>query len=35
MQFLPAVEHVVDRAGLHRPLIVSPETQGGGRPNGR
>ena len=28
MQFLPAVEHVVDRAGLHRPLIVSPETQG-------
>ena len=28
MQFLPAVEHVVRREGLRRPLIVSPETPG-------
>ncbi len=28
MQFLPAVEHVVEREGLHRPLIVSPDTEG-------
>lgn len=28
MQFLPAVEHVVDRPELHRPLIVSPTTEG-------
>ena len=28
MQFLPAVEHVVSRPGYHRPIIVSPETQG-------
>ena len=28
MQFLPAVEHVVDVAGFHRPLIVSPEREG-------
>ncbi|MFI3305817.1 MAG: anaerobic sulfatase-maturation protein [Rikenellaceae bacterium] len=28
MQFLPAVEHVVDKEGFHRPLIVSPETEG-------
>ena len=28
MQFLPAVEHVDDVAGLHRPLIVSPEREG-------
>ena len=28
MQFLPAVEHVVDRPGFHRPVIVSPETAG-------
>ncbi|MFI3303495.1 MAG: anaerobic sulfatase maturase [Rikenellaceae bacterium] len=28
MQFLPAVEHVVDKEGHHRPLIVSPETEG-------
>ena len=28
MQFLPAVEHVVKRAGSLRPLIVSPETEG-------
>ncbi len=28
MQFLPAVEHVVDKEGYHRPLIVSPETEG-------
>ena len=28
MQFLPAVEHVVDRQDFHRPLIVSPETEG-------
>ncbi len=27
MQFLPAVEHVVDKEGHHRPLIVSPETE--------
>ncbi len=25
MQFLPAVEHVTDMEGYHRPLIVSPE----------
>ena len=28
MQFLPAVEHVVDRPGFHRPLIVAPEHEG-------
>ncbi len=28
MQFLPAVEHVVDKEGFHRPLIVSPDTEG-------
>ncbi len=28
MQFLPAVEHVVHREGHHRPLIVSPESEG-------
>ncbi len=28
MQFLPAVEHVVDKPNYHRPLIVSPETEG-------
>lgn len=28
MQFLPAVEHTVSRDGYHRPLIVSPETEG-------
>lgn len=28
MQFLPAVEHTVDRAGCRRPVIVSPETEG-------
>ncbi|MFI3318876.1 MAG: anaerobic sulfatase maturase [Rikenellaceae bacterium] len=28
MQFLPAVEHVIDKPGFHRPLIVSPETEG-------
>ena len=28
MQFLPAVEHVVDRSDFHRPVIVSPETEG-------
>lgn len=28
MQFLPAVEHVVRRPGMRRPLIVSPETPG-------
>lgn len=28
MQFLPAVEHVTDRPGFHRPVIVSPETPG-------
>lgn len=28
MQFLPAVEHVVDRPGFHRPLIVSPDHEG-------
>lgn len=28
MQFLPAVEHVIDKDGFHRPLIVSPETEG-------
>ncbi len=28
MQFLPAVEHVVDMPGMHRPLIVSPEREG-------
>ena len=27
MQFLPAVEHVVDRPDYHRPVIVSPETE--------
>lgn len=27
MQFLPAVEHVVDRQGVRRPVIVSPETE--------
>ena len=29
MQFLPAVEHVVDVEGFHRPLIVAPEREGG------
>ena len=28
MQFLPAVEHVVDVEGFHRPMIVSPEREG-------
>ena len=28
MQFLPAVEHVADRPGYHRPVIVPPETEG-------
>ena len=28
MQFLPAVEHVVDVEGFHRPLIVAPEREG-------
>ena len=28
MQFLPAVEHVVDKPGFHRPVIVSPQTEG-------
>lgn len=28
MQFLPAVEHVVDRPDFPRPVIVSPETEG-------
>ena len=28
MQFLPAVEHVVDRPDFRRPVIVSPETEG-------
>ena len=28
MQFLPAVEHVVDEPDWHRPLIVSPQTEG-------
>ncbi len=28
MQFLPAVEHVIDKPGYHRPLIVSPEHEG-------
>lgn len=28
MQFLPAVEHVIDKSGFHRPLIVSPEHEG-------
>ena len=28
MQFLPAVEHIVDRPDYHRPVIVSPETEG-------
>jgi len=28
MQFLPAVEHVVDKPGFHRPLIVSPDREG-------
>ncbi len=28
MQFLPAVEHVVDRPDFHRPVIVPPETEG-------
>lgn len=28
MQFLPAVEHVVDKPGFRRPVIVSPETEG-------
>ena len=27
MQFLPAVEHVVERPGFRRPVIVSPETE--------
>ncbi|MFI3333595.1 MAG: anaerobic sulfatase-maturation protein [Rikenellaceae bacterium] len=27
MQFLPAVEHVVNIEGYHRPLIVSPDTE--------
>ncbi|MFR9620588.1 MAG: anaerobic sulfatase maturase [Rikenellaceae bacterium] len=27
MQFLPAVEHVIDKEGYHRPLIVSPESE--------
>ncbi len=28
MQFLPAVEHVVDKPDFHRPLIVSPDHEG-------
>ncbi len=28
MQFLPAVEHVVDIAGYHRPVIVAPDREG-------
>lgn len=28
MQFLPVVEHVVDKEGFHRPLIVSPDYEG-------
>lgn len=28
MQFLPAVEHVVDKSGFRRPVIVAPETEG-------
>ncbi len=28
MQFLPAVEHIVDRPDYHRPVIVSPEYEG-------
>ena len=28
MQFLPAVEHVIDQEGAARPLIVSPECEG-------
>lgn len=28
MQFLPAVEHVIERPGLARPLIVSPQQEG-------
>ena len=28
MQFLPAVEHVVDRPEFHRPVIVPPEAEG-------
>ncbi len=28
MQFLPAVEHVVDKPGFHRPLIVPPQHEG-------
>lgn len=28
MQFLPAVEHVVDRPGMRRPLIVAPGCEG-------
>ncbi len=28
MQFLPAVEHVVDKPEYHRPLIVSPDVEG-------
>ncbi|WP_418991074.1 anaerobic sulfatase maturase [Alistipes sp.] len=31
MQFLPAVEHVVEKPGFRRPLIVSPETPGAQR----
>ena len=27
MQFLPAVEHVVDREDFHRPVIVPPDTE--------
>ncbi len=27
MQFLPAVEHVIDKEGYHRPLIVSPDAE--------
>lgn len=28
MQFLPAVEHVIDKAEYHRPMIVAPEQEG-------
>ncbi len=28
MQFLPAVEHVIDKNDFHRPLIVSPDHEG-------
>ncbi len=28
MQFLPAVEHVIDKPDFHRPLIVSPDQEG-------